>query len=326
MNKNGAFSLRYTYTVNDAISLLLETDIQGIAAFGKENTDPDKGYKVLTIQIGTTTHGGNRYMQVSTLLGGTIVDTSDFPIGNTTNPALDVWIYIHDVAISVYCNNRWVYSYVMALTKYADYTTVADLKALGGAVTLTNIRREEIPDWRDAVYVDYETTGDNALQSIYQQRPVWIFPETDRAIAFTYHTIKDTVAANHVWSYDNKQVNNNDISSDGLVYYYDVGISTYALAAEQVGFITRLYQLSELDIGAVEATHTIQEIALEHRTPITAQMRLDPRPEISDLMHFDLIVAGTKTHITEDAIIEDIQISLENGSFSMTMNGRKNLA
>jgi hypothetical protein len=55
-------------------------------------------------------------------------------------------------------------------------------------------------------------------------------------------------------------------------------------------------------------------------------MRLDPRPEISDLMHFDLIVAGTKTHITEDAIIEDIQISLENGSFSMTMNGRKNLA
>jgi hypothetical protein len=321
MTVKGAFSLRYTYTADNAKSVLLVTDITGIAAY----LDDTETYRVLSVKVGTATHSSQRFLVVQTLLDGTVVDKSDIQISDTTTvPALNIWIYIYDTAISVYCNGRCVYSYVMAFALYTGYVTTAHLQALGGSISITNIRREEIPDWRDAVYVDYEATGDNALQSIYQQRPVWVFPQPGRVLAFTYHTTKDQVDAIKVKRYNDKQANNGDISSDGLVYYYDVGISAYEAAAKEVGLVTRLYRLSELDIGGVEATRTIQEIALEHRNPVDSDQRLDPRPEISDRMMYDLVVTGTLTHIIDDSIIEDISISIADGQYQMHVTGRRN--
>jgi hypothetical protein len=321
MSVKGSFSIHFTYAPNDSLSVLLETDITGIAAYLPDVT---ANYKPLSVNIGTATYSGDRYLEVSTLLDGVVVNKSDGLIGPTALSELNIWIYIYNNAVTVYCNDRWYYTYVLSFSKYLAYVVVATLKAVGAGATLTNIRREEIPDWRDAVFVDYEATGDNALQSIYQQRPVWIFPQPGRVLAFTYHTTKDQVDAIKVKSYSDKQVNNQDISSDGLVYYYDVGVSCYEAAAKEVGLVTRLYRLSELDIGGVEATRTIQEIALEHRNPVDAEQRLDPRLEISDRSMYDMIVTGTEMHIVDDVIVEDISLSIENGKSSMRVTGRRN--
>jgi hypothetical protein len=309
MSVKGSFSVHFTWDGSDQV--LLNTDITAIAAYGIE----DDGYSSLSVSLSVN----SGFLNVSTLLGGSAVDTSDYDLLGASS--LEIWIFIYSNTISVYCNGRWVYSYVTSFIKYIAYATVASLVTNS---TLTNIRREEIPDWRDAVYVDYESTGDNALQSIYQQRPVWMFPTADRELSFTYHTTKDVVPGHHIWSYDDKHVDVTDAASDGLVYYYDVGISTYPLAAKELGLVTRLYRLSELDIGGVEAARTIQEIALEHMNPVEMDMRLDPSVEISDRISVDLIVTGTGTNITDDVIVEDTNLSVQNGNYAMHITGRRN--
>ena len=310
MSVKGSFSVHFTYAGG---TVLLATDITGIHALIP--VDTVETYKTLSVSLGISAGVAT----VSVLFDGTAVDTSDYTVGAAD--FYDVWIFVYSTTVTVYVNKRWVYTYTMSFVKYVAYTTVASLTT---SETLTNIRREEIPDWRDAVYVDYESTGDNALQSVYQQRPVWVFPQPGRTLAFTYHTTKDQIPAHHVQSYSDKQVNVTDASSDGLVYYYDVGVSAYALAAKEIGLVTRLYRLSELDIGGVEAAKTIQEIALEHRNPVDVDVRPDPRIEISDRLIIDLIVTGTLTHITDDVIIEDASIQIEDGRYAMHINGRRN--
>jgi hypothetical protein len=313
MSVKGSFSVHFTWDGSDPV--LLNTDITAIGAYGVESEEEDEGYLplslLLSVSIGKIT--------VETRLDNSTVDAADYDIGGAT--LLAMWVFIYSNAISIYCNGRWIYSYVMSFTKYVAYTTVASLVT---SATLTDIRREEIPDWRDAVFVDYEATGDGALQSVIQQRPIWTFPAIDRVLSFTYHAIKDTLTAIRVHNYNNEEVNPADLSSDGLVNYYDVGVSSYALAAEEIGLVTRLYRLSELDIGGIEAARTIQEIALEHSNPIDGQMRLDPRIEISDLLHFDLICTGTGTHIEDDAIVENVEITLQDGVYNQHITGRRN--
>lgn len=312
MAVKGSFSVHFTRA--GALSVVLNTDITGVANYFKDVVE-DGDYKPLSVKV---ENNGN-FIEVTTRLDGTPVHKSDYEIGAAAS--YNIWIFIYGQAITVYCNDKWIYTYVMSYTKYVAYKAVCTLVS---GTTLTDIRIEEIPDWRDAVYVDYEATGDNALQSIYQQRPVWMFPTPDRAISFTYHTTKDQVPAHHIWQYNDRQVNGSDISSDGLVYYYDVGVSTYALAAKEVGLVTRLYRLSELDIGGIEAARTIQEIALEHRNPVNSVMRIDPRLEISDRLIFSLVVSGTGTVITDDVIVEDISITIQDGAYNQRVSGRRN--
>jgi hypothetical protein len=318
--KKGAVSLRFTYTPSDSAYLLVKTSIIGIPAYELDSF----GYHLLDIKIVSDSDGNDRYFWISTLLNSTPVDTSVFLFYNIpTAQPIDVWIYLFDTNVSVYFNGNWVYSYVMAFSDYLSYTPTISIKAVGGSIALSNIRREEIPDQRDAVYVDYESTGDNAIQSIYQQRPVLTSPDVENIMNFTYGATLDEVPSNFVRQYSLGEVVPSDLSSDGLVYYYDVAISVSAEVAKEVGFITRLYRLSELNSGGQEATNRIQKIALGHRHPVQLVQRLDPRLQLFDRIIIDLVVSGTETHITDDIIVEDIDISTVNGKYASTITGRR---
>jgi hypothetical protein len=229
-----------------------------------------------------------------------------------------------DNAVSIYCNDLWVYTYVFGLVNWPDVVQVA-LKNSSASqdVTVTDIRLIELADPREAVYIDYEATVDSAIQSIIQQRPIQIFPEVGREIAFTYSAVKDVVGAHHVTSYEEATKDSQSLSSDGLVYYTDVAISVSRKTAEEVGLITKLYRLSELNSGALNAAARLQELALERRKMVTINMRLDPRIEIADNLLIDEILSGTGTHIVDNVIVEDVSISIQNGNYSMRIVARR---
>ncbi|MFH1118598.1 MAG: hypothetical protein V1775_02160, partial [Bacteroidota bacterium] len=232
----------------------------------------------------------------------------------------------YDTYISAYCNDRWIYSWAVSTVSYTDDADViASLQANGATVELRDIRRTELCDVREAVYVDYEATSENAIQSVIQQRPVEIVPGTGRTLEFAYTATKDEVTGHHVRTFAPTVQDNTQLSSDGIVYYRDVGISLDANTAEVVGLITRLYRLSELDSGAVRAARKYQEKALEQRLLSTITQRLDPRFEVRDIYNLSLITSGTLRSIEEELIIENIDISLENGQYSMTISARENI-
>lgn len=320
MNKHGSLDVTFSYTPVDGRTLLLETDIEGIPAYQTE----ELGYEDVDVRIGSKTSGGSHFIIVGTEIDGAVVDQSDFELDDAAVSTLNVRIYLHDSYISVYCNNVWVYSYTMAYARY-NLDPVASISAHGGALTLTNVIRSEIHDAREAIYVDYEATTESAIQSVIQQRPINTFPEVDRIIAHTYRHTKDEVAAHHVFEYAERVSSNSQLSSDGLVYYEDVGISISEQTAEEVGFITRMYRMSELETGAVEAASVAQVEALQARKSKAIRARLDPRLQPRDVLDIALTASGTETSITDEVVVDDISISMQDGDYKMSITGRRNI-
>ena len=104
------------------------------------------------------------------------------------------------------------------------------------------------------------------------------------------------------------------MSSDGLIYYTNVSINTSADTADEVGLVTRLYRLSNLETGAIRATQILQRIALERRYPIYLDQRFDPRLVVADVLLIDVYLTGTNRHIQDTCIIEDIQTNIQTKS------------
>ena len=323
-NAYGALDVTMTFVPAASKSILLETDIQVIAGYSSD--DADANFGDLDIRVGYKTEGGKYYIVCSIEVDEVIMDTSDYELDEAAITSIDLRIFIHNKCVSVWANNRWVYSYALAYVWYSEDSVItAQLSVHGtGGMTITNISRHELSDWREAVFVDYEANSESVIQSILQQRPVEVLPEVEDGIIFTYSAIKDTIIPNFVRSFEEEELTPSDVSSDGLVYAAEIGISLCEEAAAQVGFITRLYRLSELDSGIIRATKIMQEKALERRHPATVIMRLDPTIELCDMLDLDLIVTGTKTLISREIIVESISISIENGKFGMTASGRRN--
>ena len=153
-----------------------------------------------------------------------------------------------------------------------------------------------------------------------------ILPHVNRKLTFTYAAEKDTINAVKVNKYEEGYSHPSTMSSDGLVYFDEVGVSIDLLTAEEVGLITKLYRLSELNTGAEQATATLQKRARESRIKHTVVQRLDPRVELTDVLHVDLTTTSTNRHIVRDIIVEDARISIRHGDTSMTITGRRKSA
>lgn len=322
-NTYGGIDLTLTMVPSASKYILLETDIQGIAGYTTDNNDDQ--YEHWDIKVGYKTESSKYYLVCSSLLGNTIVDTADCKLDDHAITSIDLRIFIHNNCVSIWANGRWCYSYALQFVWYPDDSIItAFLSVHGvGGMTITNINKHELGNWREAVFVDYESNSESVIQSVIQQRPIEILPNVDNEIIFTYHSKKDTMVPEHVISFEEDEVTPSDVSSDGLVYAIDIGISLYEEAAKDVGFITRLYRLSELDSGIVHAAKILQQKALERRHPATIQMRLDPRIEFTDVLDLDLVVTGTKTIISRDIIVEGLSISIENGRYDLTASGRR---
>jgi hypothetical protein len=320
-NPRGGAEIFYSYDhPADYLTVKLVTNIKGVAQF----QDPVfHGFKLVDLAFWTLEMDSETHVTCQVWLDGVLTDQSEFNLHCGLVESIHNRVVFSDTSISVYTNDLWVYTYCFVDT---DWPGTVQIKAqvTGGDVTL-NVVRAELCDPREAVYIDYESTSDSALQSIIQQRPIQVFAQVDRANSFTYSATRDRVSSHHVITYEDQTRDNNNMASDGLVYYSDVGINISELTAEQVGLITKLYRLSELYNGAIEAAKRMQQIALERRKIVTVTCRLDSRLQIADILVIDTILTGTGTHITDEIIIEDITISLSDGSYSMRISGRRKL-
>ncbi len=314
----GGLDVRYRCSFSDLVNVDLITDIAG------SRSDVDEIPGVLTMTISTQAIGGVVFAEVYLYRSASLIDYSNFQVGNSgTIDYADVRIFFFNTYVSISFNNKWVYWYGFGSVEY-NIPVAASLKNGGGSsVTLTNIRRLELPDGRDAVFVDYEADGSSVISSLIQQRPLQIYPSQNREMVFTYRQSDDEVDAVYVSEYNKDETEGGQVSSDGLVYFRDVDVSISEDTARDVGFVTRLYKLSELDTGAVEATAIMQQQALERRNMISIRQRLDPRIDQNDKVNIDTIVVGTQREITGSFIVEGRSILIENGNFSLRLNGRE---
>ncbi len=317
--KFGSLEVFYTFPSDTLQAIEMSTNVKGLKQY---HTGP-KNHEAVTVRVSSIQDALPVYIQVETLLGDAVVDRSDwFTYQEDDSAIFAVRIFFFDQFISVTVNDVWAYSYALSEVQYQE-TTEALLRLAGGTITITDMRKVELSDGREAVYVDYESTTDSAIQSIIQQRPVQVLPSVDRATLFTYDAEKSLVPVPFVHSVDIEEVRPPGLSSDGLVYADEVGISIDEETAREVGLITRLYRLSELSTGYERATAFLQKQARQRRKPSTVVMRLDPRVELTDILDMDLYVTSTGRHLLEEVIVEDISLSMRDGDYSMTIKGRK---
>jgi len=320
MAEHGGIEVFFSFMPTLGRAVVLTTDVQAFPAY---YTTADVA-AALKVSVEAETIDSKRYVLFKTFIGGTVVDQSNFQLGEDASLEFEIRIFIYDQYVSGYCNDRCVYSYALGSVTYLAAVT-AFLGVTGGVLTLENIRRVELADQREAVYVDYEANTESAIQSVIQQRPIEVNAGVDRNLEFTYSAVKDTVPAHHVKKYTDTLEDNLQLSSDGIIQGEDVALAVDIATAEQVGLITRLYRLSELTSGAVEAARIYQTKALQKRHEKTVDARLDPRLEIRDVLTVDLIATGTARHIEDSIIIEGIQIRLEDGNYRMSVSGRRKL-
>lgn len=321
MNRNyGSLEIFLTYTPTDNAELKLTTNILGRPSFdiGKS------AQAAISLQLGLHTNGGGQYaFQVTASYGDVACDSSDFSSYLDNMSTVRFRVVFYNERVSVYANDKWVYSYIYQDVKYQTIPPTLDVSALYGPVTIDELRRVELSDGREAVYADYESNTTSLISSLIQQRPVEVYMAIGRTADYTYDAELDAINSGKVYSYEEAIQDNSNMSSDGIVYYADVGVSISQDTAAQVGLITKMYRLSELDTGAEAATAAYQKKALQQRTTVTIRGRLDPRIQPGDVYHIDLIVVPTGYHVSKVVIVEDISIAMNDGSYQMTVTGRK---
>lgn len=318
----GSLDVRLLYTPASGLSVLLQTNLLGVRSFFE--IDDERIPLEISVEIKSVFDVVWSYT-IATLIGGEIVDQSDFPALPGALADYDMRIFFSNARISVYASNKWIYSYNMLSIAYPS-TQDLSLKAVGEGVTLLNVRRVEIADAREAVYVDYESNSDNAIASVIQERPIENLSAIERAAEFTYSAVKDEVLLGKASSYEDTVSDNPQTSSDGLVYSMDVGISIDPWVAKHLGFITRLYRLPELDSGVERAVGSLQKRGRQSRSKVTIQHRINPLLEVSDIYVMDgTIVTGTSRVINDRVVVEDIGININDGSYRQTTSGRRDV-
>jgi len=320
----GGIEIFFTYTPSDLLSIFLVTNIMGLPSFANSE---DEVVRAVSVKISSRTDvSGKIFVVVSTYLASTEIDKSDYPRDFEEYSVFNVRVFLFNDRISVYINSKWVYSYCLGAVSYPDVITQS-LNPVGDGVTVTNVRVVELCDGREAVYVDYESTSDNAISSIIQERPIEVLSAVGRAAEFTYGYTKNNVGAQKIDSYDESEADNSQMSSDGLVYARDVSISIDTYIAEHFGLITRLYRLPDIDNGIARAIKAIQRKARQSIYHVDTAGRLDPRLEVADVHVFDnVIVTGTGRVINVNNIIEDIGITISDGVYRQTTKGRREIS
>lgn len=320
MNRSyGSLEVFLTYTPADSFEVKLATNILGRPSFGTGKAQVAE----INLQLGMHTNAiGNWAFQITSLYGDIACDTSDFSSYLDTTYPTQFRIVFFNSRVSVYANNKWIYSYIFQDVKYQTIPPTLDISSLYGAVTIDSIRRVELSDGREAVYADYESNTTSLIASVIQQRPVELYPSVDRSMSFTFDAELDPAPLYWVKSYDEAIQDNGNMSSDGIVYYADVGVAISQDTAEEVGLITKMYRLSELDTGAERAAQAFQKKALQQRHTATIKSRLDPRIQPGDVAGLNVTLATSNRNIAKQVIVEDITIAMREGDFTMQVQGR----
>ena len=193
----------------------------------------------------------------------TLVDSMPF---QTSDLDHNVRVLYHDNFATVYIDEYWVVTFGFSSLKndedpiydvegitYSD-TLHLYLSTNHSSLTFSNVRVCELADWREAVYVDLETDGRSAIQSVIQERPIEIGYKSNGAISYSYNSERSTITPSQdiIRSHAYKGSYPETAGSDGIVYFSDVRIiqdlDLIGNNITSVEWIEGLTRLENLDI------------------------------------------------------------------------------
>ncbi len=239
-------------------------------------------------------------------------------------------ILFHNEFCTVYIDDSWAYTFAFACTRYPDVLSAEmayydGTEAQSGTISISNVVIKELCDWRDAIFIDLETNTANAIQSIIQQRPIEILPRSNGAIDFFYEpNTRSQVALSNIRKHTITEDDSKSASSDGIVYFSDVAVISDEDTLEDVGFITRMIRVPELDSGALRAAKVAQKRARQSMYKHHIEGRINLALEVDDVANTSYTPANEHQAHNHSFIVETIQIDLSNGNFTMVAEGRKN--
>ncbi len=234
---------------------------------------------------------------------------------------------MHNEFLSVYVNESWLHTFYFQNVNYPEYEDFElSILSSGSSIVATDIVITDLYDWREAIFIDLDTAGANAISSVIQQRPVEIRPTHLGEVRFQYSAddkrdIVDVYQKLVVSSV--KQKDDSMVISDAIVYGPEVEVLTSEDSASKHGFITKIIRVPELDTGARRAAKEIMKRAEQQSVMYTLTIRSDLRIEIGDIVQCTYHLSGTNTEVVISCIIESIQISVKNAIFSMVLTGRE---
>lgn len=232
-----------------------------------------------------------------------------------------VRIVFHNEFVTVYVDHRWIHTFAYPKVYHPEEPEVSMYAS--GAIEIENIRLRELADWREAIFIDLETTGQNALSSVILQRPVTNVSNWRGNLVFFYNPQRTEVAVDKIREIGIDEADNNAGSSDGIVYFTNTAVVVDPEFAKRMGFVTRVYRLPDLDNGAIMATKIIQRQARQDLIRFRDfGIRFNPKVEIGDIAVINFNASGTGTDVTGKAIVEAMSFSIADGECSMSINGR----
>jgi hypothetical protein len=228
-----------------------------------------------------------------------------------------VW---HNEFCTIYVDDYWIHTFACEKA-YIPENPEVSLKA-SDAITLTDIRLKELSDWREAIFIDLETTSVNALQSVVLQRPINIYPDWSGALVFEYSKVRDSVSLDHIYRHRKVRTDNPQACSDALAYFTWTAVVTDRTFAEKYGFVTRVYRFPDIDNGAITAARMQQDRSRQSMLQHSIDCRANPVVSIGDRVIVDYNVSGTGTPRQAQVIVEAINLVYNDSEQMMGVTGR----
>jgi len=233
-----------------------------------------------------------------------------------------VRIVAHDQFISIYVDKKWIHTFAFEYG-YHPLDRYVEMFSSSSTISITNIRKKELSDWREAIFMDMETNSMNAISSVILQRPVDIYPTWDGKLSFSYNPDRSEVTLAKVTRHSISDAGDNKACSDGIVYFTNVAVVVDRDYADEHGFTTRMYRFPDLEQDAVNAAKMQQEMAREKMKKHKIICRIMPQLELGDIANVNLSKSGTGTSVDDDIIVESIQYNLVDGKQLMSISGRE---
>jgi hypothetical protein len=243
-------------------------------------------------------------------------------IYTTTDGAHSVRVLFFGNNISFYMDSQWITSKCFYELQYCMNSS--DLGYLNlsvtGDTTLTNVLIKEMSDWREAIYIDLETDGMSALNSIIQQRCVEQHSLSDGSIEFYYEITRPEIpAVREPRSHRFSRSVPTDGASDAIIYSAIIdGVRTMQNPdfARELGFATKMFRMPDLTVGATRATYLLLKKMYESYRSHNLVIRPDLELMVGDIYPVSYTASG-------DGYVENRHIIVESVNTSLKMSGNK---
>lgn len=308
-NTTGALDLRFTTPASSFNTIRIRTNIK------HDETDT---YSFITV----TASSGNWLIDFHRLEeGSSLGSTKTLDVSQSPSHTNDWRFYWHNNYISVYIDDKWVYTFATEELVYPASLSVYIY--CDQSVSLTDVKVVELHDWRQAVYTETDVNGLSLVSSIIQERPIEMYVDSDGKLRFHYNIDPTPVSfGSKIRSFDEEKAIRDQGGSDFIVYYKDVTTIVDTDFLEDYGFMTRVLRLSNLDTGADFAAETIAKRTRERQTMYRITCRPDLRVEPGDVITVIFTESGTARSTNVTLFVEQVSLSIRSGEYVQVINAR----